>query len=147
VAFVAAISVAAADTVASELGVFSDKTYLITNIKKRVLPGTSGGVSWLGQFWALLAATYTAFFGFIMLFVIPNGLLHDFEAYYIYCPPLSNSFIMILIPLTVGFIGCQIDSILGATLEPKGLISNNGVNLVATSLGGLIAWMMIPLMI
>ena len=36
VVFVSVISVAAADTMASELGVMSDKAYLITNIKKRV---------------------------------------------------------------------------------------------------------------
>ncbi|MCK5643775.1 MAG: DUF92 domain-containing protein, partial [Gammaproteobacteria bacterium] len=43
VAFVATISVAASDTLASELGVFSDKTHLITNLRKRVKPGTHGG--------------------------------------------------------------------------------------------------------
>jgi uncharacterized protein (TIGR00297 family) len=146
VAFVAAISVAAADTVASELGVFSDRTYLITDIRKRVKPGTSGGISLYGQFWALIAATYTAFFGFVMLFLIPNIIQIPSEIYTLYIPPMSNSLIMIAIPIFVGFIGCQIDSVLGATLEHRKLISNNGVNLVATSLGGLIAWMTIPLM-
>ncbi len=42
VAFLSAISVAAADTTASELGVLSPRTYLITTLE-RVPPGTDGG--------------------------------------------------------------------------------------------------------
>ncbi|MEE9152074.1 MAG: DUF92 domain-containing protein [Thermoplasmata archaeon] len=146
VVFVAMISVAAADTMASELGVFSDKTYLITNIKKRVKPGTSGGVSWLGQFWALIAAAYTAITGWVVLFFIPRNFLNQFDAFSGNASSSSFPFILIILPIIIGFMGCQIDSVLGATLEQKGFISNNGVNLVATSLGGLIAWMLIPMM-
>ncbi len=147
IAFIAAISVAAADTVASELGVFSDKTYLITNPRKRVRPGTSGGISLLGQFWALVAAGYTAVMGGMMFFLIPHILPGPIDT--VSVPDLwpSYSYAMIIIPIVVGFLGCQIDSVLGATLEHKGWLSNNGVNLVATSLGGLIAWMLIPQMI
>ncbi|UCE36974.1 MAG: DUF92 domain-containing protein [Thermoplasmata archaeon] len=143
VAFVAAISVAASDTVASELGVFSDKTYLITNPKKRVKPGTSGGVSMLGQSWALIAASYTALMGWIVLFLIPQALPSEIGAISFETISATNSYILIIIPLIVGFLGCQLDSVLGATLERIGLLSNNGVNLVATSCGGLIAWLMI----
>jgi uncharacterized protein (TIGR00297 family) len=146
VVFVAMISVAAADTMASELGVFSDKTYLITNLKRRVKPGTSGGVSWLGQFWALIAATYTAIIGWIVLFFIPNTFLNHSDTFSVHASLLSFPFALIIMPIVIGFLGCQIDSVLGATLEQKGFISNNGVNLVATSLGGVLAWMLIPMM-
>lgn len=146
VVFVAMISVAAADTVASELGVFSDKTYLITSIKKRVKPGTSGGVSWLGQFWALVAAAYTAIMGWIVLFLIPHTFFNHSHAFSVHESSSSFPFALIIMPIVIGFLGCQIDSVLGASFEQKGLISNNGVNLVATSLGGVLAWMMIPVM-
>ena len=147
IAFVAAISVAASDTVASELGVFSDKTYLIISPKKRVKPGTSGGVSMLGQSWALVAATYTALMGFIVLFLIPQVLPDSIAGISINTSSFPAPSVLIIIPLIIGFVGCQIDSVLGATLEQKKLISNNGVNLVATSLGGLMAWMMIPYLV
>ncbi|MFQ6061872.1 MAG: DUF92 domain-containing protein [Methanosarcinales archaeon] len=38
-----------------------------------------------------------------------------------------------------GFIGTNIDSLLGATLQQKGLLSNNGVNLVATLAGAIVS--------
>lgn len=147
IVFVSAISVAAADTVASELGVFSDKTYLIINPKKRVKPGTSGGISMLGQSWAFIAATYTAIIGWIVLMLVPHAMPHQIGGISFYTPSLSYSLVLITIPVIVGFIGCQVDSVLGATIEQKHWISNNGVNLVATSIGGLLAWMMIPLLV
>lgn len=140
IAFVATICVAASDTVASELGVFSNKTHLITDPRKRVKPGTHGGVSTLGQEWALIGASYTAIFGWIVLYFIPQvfqnstGDLFPSGTTPVY--PLG----LVLVPLVTGFTGCQVDSVLGATLERKGLISNNTVNLVATGSGGLIAW-------
>lgn len=146
VAFIAAISVAASDTVASELGVFSDKVVLITNPKKHVKPGTSGGISGLGQFWALMASTYTAVFAWIVLFFIPFNFFPTTDGF-LNIPSPSISYALVVIPLIVGFVGCQIDSVLGATLEQKGWITNEGVNLASTSLGGLIAWMMIPLLV
>jgi uncharacterized protein (TIGR00297 family) len=146
VAFISAIAVAAADTVASELGVFSDKTYLITNPKKRVKPGTSGGISVLGEFWALMASTYTAVFAWVVLFFIPFSFFSTTDGFLNFPRP-SNSYALVVIPLIIGFVGCQIDSVLGATLEHKGWLTNDGVNITATSLGGLLAWMMIPILI
>jgi uncharacterized protein (TIGR00297 family) len=146
VAFITAISVAASDTVASELGVFSDKVVLITNPRKHVKPGTSGGISFLGQFWALLGAAYTAVFAWIVLFFIPFTFFPSSDSLHHFTSP-SNSYALIIIPLIMGFVGCQIDSVLGATLENKGWLTNDGVNLASTSLGGLMAWMMIPLVV
>src|SRR2546428_12240031 len=59
VIFLSALSVAGADTLASEIGVLSRKTVLITT-GEPVPPGTDGGVSRLGQVCALGAAGYTS---------------------------------------------------------------------------------------
>jgi uncharacterized membrane protein len=43
-----------------------------------------------------------------------------------------------------GFLGTNIDSLLGATLQQWGILSNNGVNVVSTAIGGIVAgaiWM------
>jgi uncharacterized protein (TIGR00297 family) len=37
-----------------------------------------------------------------------------------------------------GFLGTNFDSFLGATLQRKGILSNNGVNLMATLFGALV---------
>lgn len=128
--YVSVLAVAGADTLASEIGILSPNAYLISN-RQRVPPGTDGAVSLLGQACAVTASVYTALIGWFVLGVLA---------------PIANlpatiradSF-LILIPAAVGFIGCQIDSLLGATLERKGIIGKRAVNLVSTSLGGVIA--------
>ena len=81
---------------------------------------------------ALAAAAYTALFGWLVLGVLAplSGNLATIPA---------DSF-LVLIPAAVGFLGCQIDSLLGATLERKGLIGKRSVNLISTALGGVIAF-------
>src|SRR5439155_816415 len=59
IVFLSALSVAGADTLASEIGVLSRRTVLITN-GQPVPPGTDGGVSVLGTLCAFGAAAYTA---------------------------------------------------------------------------------------
>ncbi len=114
VAFVGSVSTAMADTLASEIGVFSERTRLITTWK-RVEPGTDGAVSPLGT---LLSALGSAFISLLGYFFIGINPLYAFLG---------------------GFIGCQVDSVLGATLERRGYLSKSGVNLIATLSGGLIA--------
>lgn len=131
IVFLSSIAVSAADTLASELGVLSDRTYLITTFE-RVRPGTNGGISVLGQFWAFIAAMYTAIIGYLALVTsadIFSSISYNF----------STPFV-IVIPLSIGFLGCQIDSMLGATLERSGILNKNSVNLVATASGALISW-------
>lgn len=126
--FVSAISVAAADTLASEIGVLSDRTYLITNLK-RVSPGTNGGVSWLGNFCALAASFYTAVMGWIMLAFLT--------------PTMPKNPAVIFIPLVIGFLGCQIDSVFGATLETRGWLTKKTNNLLTISIGAVLTWFVI----
>lgn len=128
--FVSAISVAAADTLASEIGVLSSETFLITTLE-RVKPGVNGGISLLGQGAALAAAAYTALVSWLFLAAIPSYIGEPVTF------PARPA--LLLIPIIVGFLGCQIDSFVGATLEERGLISKKANNLLSTSLGALLA--------
>ena len=134
VVFLSAIAVAGADTIASEIGVLSRNAYLITTLK-RVTPGTDGGVSWLGQFCAVGAALYTALVGWFMLGELSK--MYGFPA----TVPIVSS--VLLIPAIVGFIGCQIDSVIGATLERRGLVSKKTTNLLATCAGGVLSYLIL----
>lgn len=128
--FVSALAVAGADTMASEIGVLSRRTYLITT-RRRVEPGTDGGVSLLGQGAAALAAIYSALFGFLLL--VPFSAWAGFPLSF----PTDPAFIAI--PAVIGFAGCQVDSVLGATLERWGVLNKRTNNLVSTSLGAALA--------
>ncbi|MEM2870186.1 MAG: DUF92 domain-containing protein [Thermoplasmata archaeon] len=122
--FLTALSAAAADTIASELGVLSDRAYLITNFS-RVKPGTNGGVSALGTAAALGAAVYTSAIGWVVIWF--TGELAAFPVSYI------------LIPISMGFIGCNIDSLLGATLENRGKLNKDRVNILSIGAATLMA--------
>lgn len=126
-AYLTAVSVAASDTIASELGVLSNKTYLITNMK-RVAVGTNGGVSAYGTAWAFVGAVFASVLGWLLLF--PWG---TFDA-------------RLLIPISMGFLGCNIDSLIGATLERIGVVSKLGTNVLSMAFGTLGAVLVISLM-
>jgi len=117
IGYISVISVAASDTVASELGVKYEKVWLITNFQ-RVPPGTDGGISVKGTIWALIGAICASVLGWAIIF--PHDLLNP----------------LMLIPVMAGFAGCLMDSILGATLETKGLINKYGNNAITMLLGG-----------
>lgn len=124
--FVAALSVAAADTAASEIGVFDPKPVLITTGEK-VKPGTDGGVSLTGQIAAFIAAGLISALSYL-LFILDPELLAG-------APTL-------LIPMLCGFFGCQIDSLIGATLETKGRIGKLGNNFISIAAGATLAWLL-----
>ncbi|HEY9245429.1 MAG TPA: DUF92 domain-containing protein [Candidatus Methanoperedens sp.] len=46
---------------------------------------------------------------------------------------------MVISVVAGGFIGTNIDSVLGATFQQKGYLSNNGVNFFATISGAIIS--------
>ncbi len=129
--FVSALAVAGADTLASEIGVLSRRVFLITTFEK-VEPGTDGGVSPLGTCAAIAASLYSAVVGYLVLvpFSTWAGLPISFPANPVY----------VGIPAFVGFLGCQIDSVFGATLERRGIFNKRTTNLAATSLGAVIAF-------
>jgi uncharacterized protein (TIGR00297 family) len=127
VLFLCAIAVAASDTLASELGVLAKKTWLITNLR-RVKAGVNGGVSIPGQAAAASAAIYTGAIG-ILAFHYLDGLTMDW--------------IHVVLIADIGFLGCQIDSVIGATAETRGYVSKLTNNLLSISAGTAVAWVIL----
>jgi uncharacterized protein (TIGR00297 family) len=128
VLFVTAIAAAAADTAASELGVLTRDPVLITKPSLRVPPGTNGGISFRGQVFALAASAYTVLIG-TAVFIIAGAYRGDLT-------DETFGWYMLMMPIAIGmgFISCQIDSLLGATLENRGYLGKDGVNLVSIGL-------------
>ncbi len=129
VPFAAAIAVATADTFASELGVLSEKVYLITTLERTDV-GTNGGVSWLGEGAALLGSVAIA---------VPAVFLLELQP--VWLPFIAG----------VGFLGCQLDSLLGATLQggeigteeqlpSDAVLTNSDVNLLSIAVAAFIAF-------
>jgi len=115
--FLGSVATAAADTVASEIGVTGASPYLITTFE-RVRPGTNGGVTLVGEVVACIAALVIGLVAFTVGIADPG---------------------LILVTLLAGFVGTNVDSIVGALFENRGLVGNSGTNLVATIGGGLFA--------
>lgn len=124
--FVSALSVAAADTAASEIGVFDPKPIMITTLKQ-VAPGTNGGVSLTGQLAAFFSAAVTSAIAYL-LFSTDSQLAVGASTF--------------LIPMLCGFFGCQIDSVIGATIERKGKIGKLGNNFLSIASGAVLAWVL-----
>jgi len=122
IAYLSSIAVAAADTIASEVGVKDKKVWMITTFK-RVEPGVDGGISVMGTSLALAAATVTTAIGWVLIFGLTFGWLF-------------------FIPVIAGMIGCFADSVLGATLETKGYISKYVNNAVTALFGACVALLM-----
>ena len=123
--FTAAVAVAASDTFASEFGALDERVYMITTMKK-CEQGVNGGFSPNGQLAALSGALLIA------LIAAGLGMLVGADAMY---SPLE----FILSISLIGFMGCQIDSLLGAVLENRGYIGKGMVNTLAIASGALIA--------
>jgi len=123
--YMAALAFGASDTFASEFGVLAGRARsLLTG--RRVEPGTNGGVSALGEAWAFVGAFTTA--------VVGAGLFHLFTQP---APPVGT----LLLGVTLaGFLGCQVDSLIGETLENRRWLSKGGTNLVAMFITVLMAW-------
>ncbi|AIF69032.1 hypothetical protein PAP_03060 [Palaeococcus pacificus DY20341] len=112
------IATANADTLASELGkVFGKNPRLITNLREKVKPGANGGVTLQGELFAFAGS-----------FIIALIAL-----------PLFQNKLFALIAITLGgFLGCNADSVIGATIENRGWFNNDLTNFAATAVGALI---------
>ena len=112
--FISTITVAGADTIASEVGVSDPKVYMITTFKPTV-PGTNGGVSKKGTIVSTFASLGIALVGW---FVMTESM--DW---------------MVLVPFVAGVVGNLMDSVVGATLENPGHISKYGNNCLTSMIG------------
>ena len=114
-ALVAAFAEAAGDTVSSEVGQWlSPHAYLITTFR-RVPAGENGGVSLGGSLAGLLASGMVVALGYGLGLCGKGGAAIAFSA---------------------AVAGNLLDSLLGATLERRGLVTNGIVNFAGTSFAG-----------
>lgn len=133
IAYASGVAVCAADTAASEVGSLADEVILLTTLNP-VPPGTDGGVSREGQAAALGASVVTGLGAVALMGLAPALLGWD--------PAFPVAAAGVLIVTAAGFLGCQVDSLLGATLEVGRLVSKQEVNLAAIAFGtvaGLVA--------
>jgi uncharacterized protein (TIGR00297 family) len=131
VAYVSAIAVAAADTFASEFGSLAKRVRMITTFK--VVPaGVDGGVSWQGQAAAAGGAVLISLLGALLLGLLPAWLRVAGA------PVPRVTVATLLLPVVAGFFGCQVDSILGATLEGGGLFTKEETNLLSITAGAVL---------
>lgn len=100
--FISTITVAGADTIASEIGVKDPKVYMITTFKPAE-PGINGGISVTGTVVSTIASLLISVLGWFVITEELNMLL--------------------LIPFIAGVVGNLLDSVFGAVLENPGYIS------------------------
>ena len=114
-ALIAALAEAAGDTISSEIGQWlSGRAYLITTLKP-VPAGQDGGVSLLGTLAGMCASVVVVAVGYSL------GL----------CRPGTA-----IVALVAAGAGNLFDSLLGATIERRGLVGNGIVNFAGTSFAG-----------
>ncbi len=89
---------------------------MITTLRS-VEPGVDGGVTLLGEAASLSGSLFTG------VLAVATGMA---------------GYGSLAAALLGGFLGTNFDSLLGATLQSRGLLSNNGVNLFATLFGALV---------
>ncbi|MDI3475056.1 MAG: hypothetical protein PWQ95_784 [Thermococcaceae archaeon] len=121
----ASIATASGDTLASELGkVLGKRPRLITTLKP-VSPGENGAVSIQGELAALL------------------GIL----AVGVFSIPLASEPLRMLFSIVVGgIVGVNLDSLIGATLEERGITDNNSTNFIASFCGGCVGALTLSLL-
>ncbi len=124
-AFVAALVAGSSDTVSSEIGkAYGRRTWLVTTLKP-VPPGTSGAVSSEGTAAGAAAALLLAAIA-ASLHLIPVSLILPIGA--------------------AAVAAAMVESVLGSTLEPRGLLNNDLLNFITTSVAavlGMVAWRMV----
>ncbi len=113
VLYASALAFGAADTFASELGVLAGRARSILSFRP-VTPGTNGGVSLAGEAWALVGSGVTAIVGL--------GLFRAFAT------QLPSTAVFLGSVTASGFLGCQVDSVLGETLENRGWLTKGSTN-------------------
>ena len=121
--FGAAVAVAASDTFASEIGCLDPRVRMITTFKP-CQQGENGGFSPNGQFAAAVGSSVVALLTALAWWLTVDA--GEVEA-------MQLTGVLALI----GWLGCQIDSYLGALLENRGYLTKGSVNALAIT-GGVV---------
>jgi uncharacterized protein (TIGR00297 family) len=118
VALVAALTAGGSDTIASEIGkAWGRRTYLLTTLRP-VAPGTSGAISLEGTAAGLIGALALGAVG-VWVGLVPAGAL---------------------VPVVAGAtIGSLAEGVMGATLEGPGIVNNDVLNFLNTTIAALTA--------
>ena len=122
VAAAAALTEAATDTVASEIGQSRRRDALMITTWQRVPAGVDGGIT--------MAGTLAGLGGGIAIASVATS-----------CGMVARR--ELWIPIVAGFAGMIVDSLLGATMQRRGWISNEGVNFAATLMAGALGYGMV----
>lgn len=122
VALTAALAEAATDTVASEIGQSRRQDALLITSWESVPAGTDGGITLPGTLAGATAGIVIA------LVATLGGILAPSEMW---------------VPVAAGFAGMLADSVLGATVQRRGWLSNQAVNLVSTLAAAAMAYFLV----
>ena len=125
--FAAAVAVATSDTWASEIGCLDHRVRMITTLKP-CEAGVNGGFSPNGQ----LAAAAGG------LLIGASALVASLV---MFSTSISDQILIAGIVAGLGFLGCQIDSILGAVLENRGFLTKGSVNALSIIAGVALMWL------
>ena len=125
--FAAAVAVATSDTWASEIGCLDHRVRMITTLKP-CEAGVNGGFSPNGQ----LAAAAGG------LLIGASALVASLV---MFSTSISDQIVIAGIVAGLGFLGCQIDSILGAVLENRGFLTKGSVNALSIIAGVALMWL------
>jgi uncharacterized protein (TIGR00297 family) len=117
----AALAEAAADTVSSEVGKSLPGTARMITSWRQVSAGTNGAISLWGSVAGVVAAS-----------------LVGIEIYFTHLRDLRVA----IVTSSAGVLGMFFDSLLGATLENRGMLTNNAVNFLSTAFSILAAMLL-----
>jgi len=117
----AALAEASIDTVASEVGQTRSQTARLFTTWKQVPAGTDGGITVSGTIAGATAGVAIAIVG------AWGGIIPRTQLW---------------IPVAAGLVGMLTDSVLGATLQRRGRMNNETVNLVGTLVAAALAYVM-----